>query len=632
MRMDRRGVGHLTLLVALIVLGGGLATQSAGQTTQSPAQPTATGDPGGKALDADAKGSAPGASGTQAPARFSGKVGPGGTVIGQDAPAAPGAPTKLTKAIERLGPGSTSEKSLTNERLGPGGASESQAATKGSQPAKQDRLQPARKPDPNSESAPAANQPGAQGGFRVFVDPTTGEITRPNEAQLQRLDEEHQKNQKNRAAAASKGRAEGVERAAAVGGGMILDVPMSLFSEVTATIGADSKVTFEESQSNAKAKEETSQGHQSQQQSLKSKEEQRTGPAGDANLALSLPSDDVTVSIVDLDAAGEGVNDSTPVAPVFGNPGTTLGAQRQNVFRAAAEYWGAILKSRVPIQVDARMDSLTCSATSAVLGSAGPNTVHRDYVGAPLAATWYVQATANSRAGVDLDATRSDITAVFNSDVDNPDCLGAMSWWYGIGAPAPVGTIDFYSVVLHEIGHGIGFLSLVSLQTGAKLGGLDDAYERWLWDWSTGGWPGMTNAQRKASAINTGQVIFWGPRATAASRGLLSAGLNAGYPRVFTPTPVQQGSSISHFDAVLTPNELMEPAMTAPPGPYAYVTSGALEDIGWKLLGNGVFDYGSTGTWTWNPTDGWFQPTSADSTNLEGWNGNFVGVYGGTWL
>ena len=314
------------------------------------------------------------------------------------------------------------------------------------------------------------------------------------------------------------------------------------------------------------------------------------------------------MTIVNVDGAGEGFNDPTAVAPVFGNPGTTRGAQRLNAFRAAAEYWGGILKSPVPIRVDARMDPQTCTATSAVLGSAGPNTVHRDYAGAPVAATWYVQATANSRAGADLDPGNSDISATFNSDVDNPTCLGATSWWYGIGAPAPAGTIDFYTVVLHEIGHGIGFLSLVNLGTGAKFLGFDDAYERWLWDWTIGGWPAMTNAQRLASAVNTGQVIFWGPRATEAGRGFLSAGLNGSYPRVFAPNPVQGGSSISHFDTVLTPNELMEPAITAPPGPYAYLTSGALEDIGWKLLANGVFDLRRPWYLDLEP-HGWMVPT-----------------------
>jgi hypothetical protein len=62
------------------------------------------------------------------------------------------------------------------------------------------------------------------------------------------------------------------------------------------------------------------------------------------------------------------------------------------------------------------------------------------------------------------------------------------------------------------------------------------------------------------------------------------------------------------------------------------VTAGLLQDVGWRLQTNGVFDYGGLGTWTWNPTDGWFQPTGANPTDLEPFNGNFVGIYNGTWL
>ena len=98
------------------------------------------------------------------------------------------------------------------------------------------------------------------------------------------------------------------------------------------------------------------------------------------------------------------------------------------------------------------------------------------------------------------------------------------------------------------------------------------------------------------------------------------------------PTRSSSARRFSHFDTVVTPNELMEPALTPPPGPYAFLTSGALQDIGWRLLANGVFDFGGLGTWTWNPTDGWSQPTTADPSNLEPFNGNFVGVYSGTWL
>ena len=51
------------------------------------------------------------------------------------------------------------------------------------------------------------------------------------------------------------------------------------------------------------------------------------------------------IIIVNNNAAGVGFNDPTPVAPVGGNPGTTLGAQRLNVFNYAASIWGGVLPS-----------------------------------------------------------------------------------------------------------------------------------------------------------------------------------------------------------------------------------------------------------------------------------------------
>jgi hypothetical protein len=46
------------------------------------------------------------------------------------------------------------------------------------------------------------------------------------------------------------------------------------------------------------------------------------------------------ITIVNNDAAGEGFNDPTPVAPVGGNNGTTRGAQRLIVVQRAADIWG----------------------------------------------------------------------------------------------------------------------------------------------------------------------------------------------------------------------------------------------------------------------------------------------------
>src|SRR5580765_1401268 len=82
-----------------------------------------------------------------------------------------------------------------------------------------------------------------------------------------------------------------------------------------------------------------------------------------------------TITIVNGDPAGVGFNDPTIVAPVGGNPGTTLGQQRLNAFQAAANTWGATVTAVPTIRILATWEALTCTATSAVLGSAGATEV-----------------------------------------------------------------------------------------------------------------------------------------------------------------------------------------------------------------------------------------------------------------
>src|SRR5436309_10058852 len=86
-----------------------------------------------------------------------------------------------------------------------------------------------------------------------------------------------------------------------------------------------------------------------------------------------------TITIVNLDGPGEGFNDPTPVAPVGGNPGTTIGAQRLYVFQYAAKIWGRILTSSVPVICNCKFDPQTCDNTGAVLGSTSAGSSHRDF-------------------------------------------------------------------------------------------------------------------------------------------------------------------------------------------------------------------------------------------------------------
>lgn len=297
-----------------------------------------------------------------------------------------------------------------------------------------------------------------------------------------------------------------------------------------------------------------------------------------------------------VDPPGEGFNDPTPVDPVPGNPGTTLGEQRLNAFVAAAESWGEILASSVPIVVEVEMPELTCTAEEAALGAAGPRVVFRDFSAAPRPSTWYVAALAESLAGENLENVTPEIGAVFNSVLDEGDanCIGGISWWYGVDAPPPQGTIPFFEVVRHELAHGVGFTSFYDRETGEKLNGFDDAYMVFLEDHSNGmTWPEMTNSQRLSSSTDTGDLHWIGPEARALGSSVLTDGRHpSGHLEMYAPDPAEIGSSVTHWTTEMTPDELMEPFTV--PGAEDLVTTGLLQDIGWPLTSEGPPPSGDT--------------------------------------
>jgi hypothetical protein len=232
-----------------------------------------------------------------------------------------------------------------------------------------------------------------------------------------------------------------------------------------------------------------------------------------------------TIAIVNNDGPNEGFNDPTAAAPVGGNPGTTIGAQRLFVFQRAAAIWGTLLKSTTEIRVNAQFNPLTCDAVSGVLGSAGPTTVHRDFAGALFSGTWYHQALANKLAGADLSAAQNDINATFNSSVGTATCL-TVGWYYGIDGNEG-NQIELFPVVLHEIGHGLGFSTTTNGQTGVFLNSFPHVWDHFLFDPSVGlHWNEMNNAQRAASAVSCGSLVWDGALVTSRAPSYLAPGPN----------------------------------------------------------------------------------------------------------
>lgn len=290
------------------------------------------------------------------------------------------------------------------------------------------------------------------------------------------------------------------------------------------------------------------------------------------------------ITIANLDGAVEGFNDPTPVTPVGTNPGTTIGEQRLIVFEYAARIWESIVDSSVEIIVEAKFDPLTCTTTSAILGSAGATNYYRDFANAPVSETWYSVAQANSLAGSDLNPASADVSATFNASIDNNDnCLSNTNWYYGLDGNKPANSIELLSVVMHEIGHGLGFLTLVDLATGMKAATRNDAYMLNLEDHSRGQtWDQLNNVQRAASATDTADLHWIGSNVTSRI-GSYTGGVNNGHIRMYAPGTVNPGSSVSHFSNALAPNELMEPFDTGPkPGPG--LAQDLLLDIGWGVF------------------------------------------------
>ena len=174
------------------------------------------------------------------------------------------------------------------------------------------------------------------------------------------------------------------------------------------------------------------------------------------------PAQAANIVLVNLDRPGVGLNDPTPATPTGGNPGTTLGQQRQIAYQYAMDLWGALLKSDAEIRVQASFAPLECTPGRIVLGQAyAINSVHASQIpGARFEQAWYPISMANAIAGRDLDVGGDDINTAFSSALDLPACraIGSPGWHYGLrgNGDNPEGKSNFLNVIMHEIGHGLG--------------------------------------------------------------------------------------------------------------------------------------------------------------------------------
>lgn len=263
--------------------------------------------------------------------------------------------------------------------------------------------------------------------------------------------------------------------------------------------------------------------------------------------------------------------------------------QARNAIERAFEIWSTHLSSSVPIRIEANWIALADNT----LGSAGPtNIVQFDPAEAEQLGgqpnTWYTIAQASAMSG-------DDLVTQFNSGHDivmNINCQWD-SWYFGTDANPPTGQIDLVSVVLHEIGHGIGFLGSMSannetLQGSYGFGSTNNPiiYDRFTED---GGGTGLLNASEFPNPSNSLYLALTGQLGGVFFDGNNANLVNGGdRVRLYAPSEWNGGSSYSHLDQNTytdTESALMRPRIPSAfaihsPGP---VFCGMLGDWGWPL-------------------------------------------------
>lgn len=205
-----------------------------------------------------------------------------------------------------------------------------------------------------------------------------------------------------------------------------------------------------------------------------------------ARAAYAVP---ITISYGDSDGQG------------FSDP--VLGAARRNAFEFATSTWANTLAGTVPIAIAAAMPALGGSGANALLAASGAVTFHRNFSAAAVPNTWYAAALANEISGVDVNGSNTpEISIMFNADVDSPEVLGSIGWYYGTDAQ-PGTDIDFVTIALHELGHGLNFADLVDLNTGGWLiNAQPGIFDRTLFRPLVGSFADLRDAERLAAVVS----------------------------------------------------------------------------------------------------------------------------------
>ncbi|MDP3719003.1 MAG: hypothetical protein Q8T13_14670 [Acidobacteriota bacterium] len=265
-----------------------------------------------------------------------------------------------------------------------------------------------------------------------------------------------------------------------------------------------------------------------------------------------------TFTIIYTDAEGTGFNDPA------------RGAARKAAMQASVAAWSAVLQGTVPIVVDAKMETPE-DPESTLLASAGPiDFFDLDGVAVPSALAAQVRNRSLNNGG-------ADIQVLVNETVD---------WDYAINGAAAPGKASFVYTMIHEVGHGLGFLDSFDVSTGQLMNSIPFPYDVFVNRGSAGADVVANHGPEQVLAdLTSNDLFFSGPKAVEASARSIRP---LPMVKLYAPDPYEPGSSIAHLDqdtyadfktGLMTPRDFGSGT-----NKIDILTLGIMADIGYQLV------------------------------------------------
>lgn len=240
----------------------------------------------------------------------------------------------------------------------------------------------------------------------------------------------------------------------------------------------------------------------------------------------------------------------------------TLGATRRATVQSVLDYLGNQFDETGACQIEFRVSQ---TDGSGALATGGPYF----FTSGPFEDPFPLK---HITTGVDPSASVADLTVTMDF---------GWPWHNDTSTPVPSGKLDLFSVLLHEITHGLGIVSLTRSDGSSEFAPskVFSSFDNWLYSGSgTKLWNNRGVFQASASNLtgSGGGVVFRGPQATAE---------HGTYPPVYTPAAWADGSSISHWINTLSGSPVMKHAISYGVAirSYADFEHRALGDLGYTL-------------------------------------------------